>query len=289
MIQDTFLEFDKKINIIDEIQKLTLEEYALLSFINGQVDEGNDKINIIIIKELFSNKLDVYKTLKSLEQNNKIKINFKMENNNMIISLTNYFENDNQKNDMKPLKEADDYHKLKKIILLEDYKIKNLSKLNDKELLINSFRLIQKNLDNYNNQEIINIKDEQSYINYLNTVNPITHLLNLNQIFKFEYFEFIFVNVIQKEEEIGKINFLLDYSVNNSIYKNLSIKFAQEILNSWNKNNITNLNEAMQYIKQSKEQQKKYKEPEWEEISQNNKIKEEYNVNELLKKNGLKK
>lgn len=289
MIQDTFLEFDKKINIIDEIQKLTLEEYALLSFINGQVDEGNDKINIIIIKELFSNKLDVYKTLKLLEQNNKIKINFKMENNNMIISLTNYFENDNQKNDMKPLKEADDYHKLKKIILLEDYKIKNLSKLNDKELLINSFRLIQKNLDNYNNQEIINIKDEQSYINYLNTVNPITHLLNLNQIFKFEYFEFIFVNVIQKEEEIGKINFLLDYSVNNSIYKNLSIKFAQEILNSWNKNNITNLNEAMQYIKQSKEQQKKYKEPEWEEISQNNKIKEEYNVNELLKKNGLKK
>ncbi len=225
-------------------KEFELDEF--LNDVNININKFRNLINSLVDNEIINFEIDVkeetyvYWLIKNISQN---KTTFKNNNNNNLLQL----------------------------FILNEEQIALINEITDqREKFKRLFKVYEYNQHNYILKNEINIESEEDYKNYLKQVNPLTLLnaLNVKVDISDVYclYKAIVINNIKKEV----VNFLIDYNVSTSVYNNFSITFFEKVLHNWTNNNINTLEEAMDYIKRTKEklnttQKGIYKEPVWEE------------------------
>ncbi len=86
---------------------------------------------------------------------------------------------------------------------------------------------------------------------------------------------FIFENIFERSVSKELVNLAIDYTIKTNVYHAFNSDFAQKNINQWLNNEFTTVEEALDYIRKSKERaheqkmQGKYVAPEWDDIDLN--------------------
>ncbi len=272
----------KNILVVENIEELkisnynlTLEElgmiYCLSKLKNSDLDNLLDYLFI---------KVDKFKAIiQCLEEKNVLKLKVEVKNKEFVYWEIIF-------NDKKEMSESN----LTKLFILSKEQINNLEKLKTKEeKFFNAYKIYELSKDKYINEEIMEIKTKEEYINYLNTVNTITLFNDLNVNLNTKELYRIFEVLCIENKEKGMVNLLIDYVISTSIYNNFSLAFFDKVLMNWEENKINNIEEAIKYVKEAKQKinsNTNYEEPVWENVDQENIEVED--VEKLLKEFGNK-
>lgn len=157
-----------------------------------------------------------------------------------------------------------------KLFILNEVQKEQVSNVLDKkELFLRLYRIYESTKEKYLLKDTIVIDNEEHYKLYLRRSSPITILLN-NQIEPtLKDVNLLFEVIYTRQVEVEVMNFLIEYVIYSSVYKNFSINYFITVLNNWEKNNIETLEDAMEYINTAKDKVENmnsaYKEPVWDE------------------------
>ncbi len=265
----------KKVDIYKN--KLNLEElgmiYAIVNFDNNDLDA---LLNCLSIK------IDIFKSImQSLEAKKIVKLNVEIKNKEFVYWEITFINQEKEKSS-----------DLEKLFILSDEQILKLSELKSKEeVFLNACKIYELTKEKYENKRVLEITTKEEYINYLNSVNPITLFSDLNVNINTKELYTLFEEICIKNKDKGMINLLIDYVVSTSVYNNFSLSFFNKVLKNWEENEIDDIQKAISYVKEAKEKinaknTSNYEEPVWENVDQE-KIEVE-DVEKLLKEFGNK-
>ncbi len=265
----------KKVDIYKN--KLNLEElgmiYAIVNFDNNDLDA---LLNCLSIK------IDTFKSImQSLEAKKIVKLNVEIKNKEFVYWEITFINQEKEKSS-----------DLEKLFILSDEQILKLSELKSKEeVFLNACKIYELTKEKYENKRVLEITTKEEYINYLNSVNPITLFSDLNVNINTKELYTLFEEICIKNKDKGMINLLIDYVVSTSVYNNFSLSFFNKVLKNWEENEIDDIQKAISYVKEAKEKinaknTSNYEEPVWENVDQE-KIEVE-DVEKLLKEFGNK-
>lgn len=264
--------------------EISLEEYGILSYIlieNPSLEQLLEYFNIDI--ELFR---EIIKEL----------VNKKIMNLNIINLLSEVsweldFTQKTYSNEVDF--SSSKFEKIAKIFYLNKEQIDVLKTIEDDQILLSRIYNIRR--DNiaekaYSDINVLKINNIKDYKKYLNSSSPFLILSFLKNKSTYQDFELFYTILIIQNYNLGLINFLIEYSINTSVYNNFSHNFFKKVLNNWSAHDLQTVDDAMKFIQEIEKKQTKgnYKDPNWnEKIVKNNGV-EKDNIKSWLKENDLK-
>lgn len=259
--------FERNLNL-DELGLI----YCLLNFEEQDLN--------IFLKRLNLDIQEFKKIISSLENKNILTLNIDVNKSGCTYWIVKFINS---------IKKEIVKEKYEDIFILSELQKRTFKEIdNHQELFLKLFKLYEQNKSIYETEGVIEINNEEEYINYLESISPISLLNNLNINVVAKELYVIYEEICIKNKDKSLINFLIDYVISTSVYNNFSLSFFNKIIKNWESNDINDVKTAINYIKEAKEKTNKsiYQEPEWEEVNVDNVDVE--SIDKMLKEFGNK-
>lgn len=280
------LKNEENINILR--YPLDLNGYGLLSYL---ISEGNNLIAMEDIEKKFGISIkEMTAILKNIGRISGIDLDIKMADDMVMWSIQ--LENKGLESEVCRVQETSKESNLKFTFKLTNAQENELLKIEDERIAFKRLLvMLDQTYKDFISTHVITIKNEEDYKRYLNETSAITMMLNSHITPTPINLEFLYKELVVKKKDIGLINFLIEYCVRKSTYNNFSLRYAGLISESWEKNKIDTIDQAMKHVKEieKKKEVGSYVEPDWTEESKSNQIAEEFvDIDSLLEEKGIR-
>ncbi|MFV0288349.1 MAG: DnaD domain protein [Mycoplasmatales bacterium] len=258
----------------NEIEELELEELGLIYYFvlikeDVSLKKMLQKFNLDISE--FKQKLQI------LENKKKIKLEI------VIKEYDKVYWNISLIHSERIIPSIRNYHEL---FYLTTVQQTNLSQIKDsQELFLRLYNIYKNNTDKYVPQ-VKKIENLEQYTENLKVINPLEFIWSFGIKPDVKEVYTIYEAICLNNTKFELVNFLIDYTVSTSIYKNFSTNFFNKVLENWQNNDIKELDQAMKYVKTKKAEQRQgnYVDPNWEDIEKEETKTQNYNKLEEIEK-----
>lgn len=249
--------------------------YLLSTFNNKGIMELNKIVDSNQEKEFIN-------ILSQLSEKKVIKIKQTNESNSLVINVTN------SHSQVVPLqKSISRNQKIQVCYQLDEKKLKSITSMSFDQ---NNFKYNLVNIcyQNYVPRKLTvkEINSQEDFISLMESITPLETIIINNKALTKRDFSNIYDLLINYNFDLPLINFAIDYSITTSKYYNLSYEFVHMLLDSWKKQKILSVKDAMELIQTQKEANtkkgSKYIDPSYEKPNLNNESNTKIDVNELF-------
>lgn len=236
--------------------------------LNKIIDSNQEKNFIIILSQLSEKKV--------------IKIKQTNESNSLVINVI-----DSHTQIIPLQKDISRNQKIQVCYQLDEKKLKSISSMSFDQ---NNFKFNLVNIcyENYVPRKLAvkEINSQEDFISLMESITPLEAIIINNKNLTKRDFSSVYDLLMNYNFDLPLINFAIDYSITTSKYYNLSYEFVQMLLDSWKKQKILSIKDAMELIQAQKEANtkkgSKYIDPSYEKPNLSNEDNTSIDVNELF-------
>lgn len=228
-------------NEIEFNPELSLEENGLSLLFAKYNNRGVFDLNDLFNREQIR---DIAITLKALKQKGVFEIKETNEHDSLVINIIN-----EQSYKQTRLKDLSKNKKLQVCFQLNEAKIASISRVsNDKKSF--RFNLVNVCFENYTKRKLreVTINSKTDFIELLSSITPFETILIQGKTLRRKDFEAVFDLINETNVDLGLLNFAIDYAITSSVYGNLNYEFVQTLLDSWVKNDVGTIDQAIDFV-----------------------------------------
>lgn len=272
-----------KINI--ECQKInfdinnSFEQNGVIYLLSKFNNKGIMDLNKIIDSNQEKNFINI---LSQLSEKKVIKIKQTNESNSLVINVI-----DSHTQIIPLQKDISRNQKIQVCYQLDEKKLKSISSMSFDQ---NNFKFNLVNIcyENYVPRKLAvkEINSQEDFISLMESITPLEAIIINNKKLTKRDFSSVYDLLMNYNFDLPLINFAIDYSITTSKYYNLSYEFVHMLLDSWKKQKILSIKDAMELIQAQKEANtkkgSKYIDPSYEKPNLSNEDNTSIDVNELF-------
>lgn len=221
--------------------EFTLEENGLLSLFSTYNNKGIFDLKQVCGPNQVKN---IARVLKQLSKKDVFNIKETNENDSLVINIIN-----GSSKQFKPITNISKNKKMQICFQLNESKMKSITeRSNDSKSF--KFNLVNVCFENYTTRKlpISEVNSQAEFVELMYSITPFETINIHDKTLTRKDFDNIFEIINNNDVDLALINFAIDYAISSSKYYNLNYEFVQILLDSWKKNKVSTVDNAIELI-----------------------------------------
>lgn len=221
--------------------EFTLEENGLLSLFSTYNNKG-----VFDLKQVCgpNNMQNIARVLKQLSKKEVFNIKETNENDSLVINIIN-----GSSKQFKPITNISKNKKMQICFQLNESKMKSITERSSDSKSF-KFNLVNVCFENYATRKlpISEVNSQTEFVELMYSITPFETISIHDKTLTRKDFDNIFDIINNNDVDLALINFAIDYAISSSKYHNLNYEFVQILLDSWKKNKVSTVDNAIELI-----------------------------------------